>query len=84
MVALISIILSLSLIILTAYLLAKFRVIKKQSVFSFITWNLLFTVVGLYSLSFNQNLEQWAELWFIFAFFYYFIYELELNPPEIT
>ena len=84
MITLIAIILSMGLTILTAYLLVKFKVIKKKSIFSFITWNMLFSVVGVYSATFNQNLEQWADIWFIFAFFYYFIYEVDFNPPKST
>lgn len=66
------------------YILVKFQVIQKHSAFSVFTWYLLFVVVDIYKLTFNQNLAQWAELWLILGCFYFVVYELKINLPEKT
>lgn len=82
MVVLIAIILNIFLITVLIILLVKFSVIKKHSAFDFFTWHLLFCVISTYAMTFNQNLKDWADLWVIFAIFYFTIFELKINIPE--
>lgn len=71
------------LIFFSVFALYKLKVIRKSYISKYMMWYSLFSVVSLYSRSMNPHLDQWADLWFIFALSYFVIFEADIDLPEV-